>query len=70
MQSKTLKYYLPDGQTAKLFSLLEEYVDENEALGVIIRKEIKLLISQIQEVQFSNDTMASHFPVEIGVCTK
>lgn len=70
MQSKTLKYYLPDGHTAKLFSLLKEYVNENEELGIIIKKEIKLLISQIQEVQFSNDVMASHFPVEIGIDTE
>ena len=70
MQSKTLKYYLPDGQTAKLFSLLEEYVNEKEELGVVIRKEIKLLISQIQEVQFSNDAMASHFPVEVDTYMK
>ena len=70
MQSKTSKYYMPDGQTAKLFSLLKEYVNENEQLGVIIKKEIKLLIAQIQEVQFSNDVMASHFPVEIGIDTE
>jgi hypothetical protein len=70
VQSKTLKYHLPDGQTAKLFSLLEEYINKNEELGIIIKKEIKLLISQIQEVQFSNDDMASHFPVEIDIRTK
>ena len=70
MQSKTLKYHLPHGHTAKLFSLLEKCVNENEELGIIIKQEIKLLISQIQEVQFSNDDMASHFPVDIEVCTK
>ena len=72
MQSKTLKYYLPNGQTAKLFHLIEEYVDEkeNEKLGLIIRQEIKRLISQIQEVQFSKNVMASHFPVEIGIDSK
>lgn len=72
MQSKTLKYYLPDGQTAKLFYLIEEYVDEkgNEESGVMIKQAIKRLISQIQEVQFSKDVMASHFPIEIGMCTK
>lgn len=69
MESKVLKYYLPDGQTAKLFSLLEEYVHGKEELGVIIKKEIQFLISQIQEVQFSNDVMASHFPIEIGIDT-
>ena len=63
---------MPNGQTAKLFHLIEEYVDEkeNEKLGLIIRQEIKRLISQIQEVQFSKNVMASHFPVEIGIDSK
>ena len=72
MQSKTLKYYLPDGQTATLFSLIEEYGNgkQNGELRAFIMKEIKLLISQVQEVQFSKDVMVSHFPVEIEIDTK
>ena len=72
MQSKTLKYYLPYGQTVTLFYLIEEYGSgkQNGELGAVIKQEIKLLISQVQEVQFSKNVMASHFPVEIGIDTK
>ncbi len=62
----TTNYSLPNGQTGQLLCLLENFVSEQKEVAFYIKNQIKLLVSRIQEVEYSNNSTLSHFPFEIN----
>lgn len=62
-------YSLFDGQTWQLLKLLRNYVEGQKELKLYVKKQIKLLVSHIQEVEYSNNSTMSHFPFEINFKT-
>jgi Lanthionine synthetase C-like protein len=69
--SSIITYELPDGQTGQLLALLEDYVTKSRdsAIEVYVREQIKLLVSHIQDIEFSKYSTLSHFPSEIDIST-
>lgn len=65
------KYYLPEGQTGCLLSLLNEpdFKNESKKNEPFFKKEIRILTSHIQEVEFSHQPNQSHFPIEVNLKT-
>jgi hypothetical protein len=66
--SSTNNYSLPDGRTGQLLKLLQNYVEgqKDTETEIYIRQQVGVLISHIQEVEYTNQPMMSHFPVEIN----